>query len=69
MPPDGGGKGHFTTLAEIRAAIADHDRRLAMLEHALYSALTELAATVGFLFFTIVGSGEDLEAAAAAQQL
>ena len=31
--------------------------------------LTELVAAVGFFFFTIVGSGEDLEAAAAAQRL
>ncbi len=40
MPPDGGGKGHFTTIAEIRAAILDHDRRLALIERALYAALT-----------------------------
>jgi hypothetical protein len=37
---DGGGRGHFTTMSEIRAAILDHDRRLALLERALYSALT-----------------------------
>lgn len=37
---DGGGRGHFTTMAEIRAAIVDHDRRLALIERALYAALT-----------------------------
>ena len=31
--------------------------------------LAELVATVGLFFFTIVGSAEDLEAAAAAQRL
>jgi hypothetical protein len=40
MPPDGGGRGHFTTLAEMRAAILDHDRRISLMERALYSALT-----------------------------
>jgi len=30
--PDGGGKGHFTSMAEIRTALADHDRRLAAVE-------------------------------------
>jgi hypothetical protein len=43
MPPDGGGKGHFTSMAEIRTALLDHDRRLALLERALYSALTDVA--------------------------
>ncbi len=38
-PPDGGGKGHFTTLAEMRAAILDHDKRIALIERALYAAL------------------------------
>jgi hypothetical protein len=37
---DGGGRGHFTSMAEIRAAILDHDRRLALIERALYAALT-----------------------------
>lgn len=29
---DGGGRGHFTTMAEIRAAVADHERRLLTVE-------------------------------------
>jgi len=29
---DGGGKGHFTTLAEVRAAVLDHGKRIAILE-------------------------------------
>jgi hypothetical protein len=34
------GRGHFTSMAEIRAAILDHDRRITLIERALYSALT-----------------------------
>ncbi len=43
MPPDGGGRGHFTSMAEIRTAILDHERRLVLLERALFSALTDEA--------------------------
>jgi hypothetical protein len=44
--PDGGGKGHFTMLAEIQKAILDHDRRIALIERALYAALAAEAAKV-----------------------
>lgn len=29
---DGGGKGHFTTMAELARVLADHERRLVKLE-------------------------------------
>jgi len=32
VPPDGGGRGHFTTVAELKAAVADHGKRLAIAE-------------------------------------
>jgi hypothetical protein len=31
-PPDGTGEGHFKTVAELRAAVADHERRLQLVE-------------------------------------
>lgn len=40
--PDGGGRGHFTTLAEIRAAVADHEKRLRIVERDLLD-VTDLA--------------------------
>jgi len=42
MPPDGGGKGHFTTMAELREAVADHEKRLRIVEADLLD-LTDLA--------------------------
>lgn len=30
--PDGGGRGHFSTIAELRAAVLDHERRLLAVE-------------------------------------
>jgi hypothetical protein len=41
MPPDGGGKGHFTTMAELRAAAEDHEKRLRDVERDLLD-LTDL---------------------------
>jgi len=32
VPPDGGGRGHFTTVAELREAVTDHEKRIAAVE-------------------------------------
>lgn len=31
-PPDGTGEGHFKTVAELRAAVADHEKRIRAVE-------------------------------------
>lgn len=31
-PPDGTGEGHFKTVAELRAAVADHEKRIKAVE-------------------------------------
>jgi hypothetical protein len=42
MPPDGaGGRGHFNTVAEMRAAVEDHEKRLRDVERDLLD-LTDL---------------------------
>jgi hypothetical protein len=43
--PDGGGKGHFTSMAEMREAIADHEKRLGLVERDVID-LTDMVATV-----------------------
>jgi len=32
VPPDGGGRGHFATIGELKATAADHERRLTIAE-------------------------------------
>lgn len=39
---DGGGRGHFKTMAEIRTAVADHERRLAIAERDLLQLTDEV---------------------------
>lgn len=40
---DGGGRGHFASMKEIRAVLADHERRLKLVERDVLQ-LTDIVA-------------------------
>lgn len=42
--PDGGGRGHFATMAEMKLALDDHERRLLAVERDVIQ-LADLAVT------------------------